>query len=117
GQTLSVHVGPRAADMRIVGRAVFPTFAFGPGLGEGAGLTYQGLHALIPQAGENTFLVGLVSGPRGRRAVPRLNRAFHRFGPNSGFDTRTTSRHISHLRKAQSVPVPLGLLFALAAPA
>src|SRR5207247_1606588 len=80
GDRIPVRRGDRVVTMRIVGRAVFPDEGFGPGLGEGAGLTLAGLHTLAPEALANAFAMNVAPGVDLGREARKLDRAFGRYG-------------------------------------
>ena len=56
GDTVTVVVGPHRRDMTVVGVPVFPDFGFGAGLGQGVGMTMEGLRPLYPTVTENLML-------------------------------------------------------------
>jgi ABC-type lipoprotein release transport system permease subunit len=67
GDRVIVSLGDRSASMRIVGRAVLPTFAGEAGLGEGAVLTLDGAARVIPDVVSDTVLIRLRPGTDARR--------------------------------------------------
>src|SRR5207248_6395720 len=84
GDTITVSKGDSVTRMRVVGRVVFPEVGFGPGLGEGAGLTLEGLRRLVPHAVANGFAVTLAPGADLRAEIRKLNAEFLRYGAEAG---------------------------------
>ncbi len=115
GDDVPVGRGHRAETMRIVGRAVFPDSVFGPGLGEGAGLTLAGMRALAPGTFGNAFAVRLAPGAAVEDEVRTLDRSFRRYG--SQVEGPTQGTQLGNLRKIQALPLLLAGLLAAAAAA
>jgi ABC-type lipoprotein release transport system permease subunit len=116
GDTVHVLVGPHEADMRIVGVPVFPDLGFGPGFGQGAGMTLEGFRQFYP-----TAYVSLVFGRFAPDAditatVDTLNQTLKPLGAafhvgdldKSGSSAKDASR-------SQDVPLVLASLFTISA--
>ena len=77
GQTVTVRIGARTLPMRVVGRAVFPSFGESGQLGKGAQLSYQTLKRLTPGSAppRNIALVRFapasIVGPHSPSSTPR----------------------------------------------
>jgi hypothetical protein len=56
GDTVTARLGLRTAQLRVVGRGVFPDFGDAGQLGDGGLVTFSGLEALLPNAQRNVFL-------------------------------------------------------------
>jgi hypothetical protein len=112
GQKVTVEGGSVSAALTVVGRIVVPEGGFGPGLGEGGGMTFQGLRQFFPDAAENAFPVRLVPGASTAAVSARLNQELMPFG-GSVADLRDTP-NLSNLKRIQSLPLLLAGLLALA---
>ena len=80
GDHVDVTVAGTEVRARVVGRAVFPKFAAYPGsdrtgLGVGAGLTVEGLHRLIPDAGLGFVAVRFAPGTEPDLGLAQLHDA------------------------------------------
>jgi ABC-type antimicrobial peptide transport system permease subunit len=115
GQTVTVQGNTQAIRMKVVGRAVFPDFAFAPGFGVGAGMTYEALKQLTPGAGENIFLIRLAPGVDREAARERLDEAFQQFGPNVGIQGVESGTNLEYLKRTEGLPLLLFGILALAA--
>jgi hypothetical protein len=112
GRNVTVEVGGQSAILTVVGRIVVPEGGFGPGLGEGGGMTYQGLRRFFPDAAENAFPVRLVPGASTTEVTARLNQELMPFG--GSVDDLKDTPNISNLKRIQSLPLLLAGLLALA---
>jgi ABC-type lipoprotein release transport system permease subunit len=115
GDVVPVGFAGRNENMRVVGQAVFPDTGFGPGLGEGVGLTLAGLHTIAPGAVANGFALRVAPGTDIQTEVRKLNREFGRFGAQAEGPRQGTQ--LTNLRKIQVLPLLLAGLLALAAAA
>jgi putative ABC transport system permease protein len=111
GDEVYVGVGGLAERMRIVGRAVFPSFGDQGQLGIGARLTLDGLRRLDEQPVRNVYLVRYEEGTDAEAVTRDLDRAVSPYlvsGPKPPED-------LSNLADADRVPVMAGLTLALLA--
>ena len=121
-RVLGAHLGERivlrtstgTASMRVVGQAVFLELAdaLSPGLGVGAGFTFEGAKRLVPTAEARAVLVRFRPGTDVKATIARLNRTRPIDGivngPLDGTDIEIYSG-------VERVPLALGSLLALAA--
>ncbi|MFL5796922.1 MAG: FtsX-like permease family protein [Actinomycetota bacterium] len=110
----AVHAG-RPTTMRVVGRAVFPDNGFGPGLGEGAGVTLAGLHTIDPGAVANGFAFRFAPRTDIPTEIRKVNREFMQYGAVA--ETPSQGTQLGNLRRIQALPLFLAGLLALAAAA
>ena len=116
GDTVTVVVGDRRSDMTIVGVPVFPDFGFGAGLGQGVGMTMEGLRPLYPTVTENLTLGRYAPGVDRDAVATRLNKRVL-----SHLDAETTARAddygttVGATLHARTLPLQLSLLFGFAA--
>jgi ABC-type antimicrobial peptide transport system permease subunit len=121
GDTVQVRSGDTVVPLKVVGKAVFGGFGFGPGLAEGAGMTFSQLQAFFPQDERNLFLANLAPGVAAADVSARLNPLFEPLGTSvGGMEDRvstglTGSAVVDALGGAQRIPLALSGLFALAA--
>ncbi len=115
GDPIPVRRGDHTVTMRVVGRAVFPDEGFGPGLGEGAGLTLAGLHSVAPGALANGFAMTLAPGVEVEGEARKLDRQFGRYGAQAEGPNQGTE--IVNLRRIQALPLLLSGILSLAAAA
>ena len=121
GDTVQVRTGDAVVPLKVVGKAVFGGFGFGPGLAEGAGMTFSQLQAFFPQDERNLFLANLAPGAAAADVSARLNPLFEPLGTSvGGMEDRvsaglTGSAVVDALGGAQRIPFALSGLFALAA--
>jgi len=121
GDTVQVRVGDTVVPLKVVAKAVFAAFGFGPGLAEGAGMTFSQLQAFFPKDERNLFTANLAPGANAAAVSARLNPEFEPLGTpvgdleaaaNSGLSTTVM---VDALGGAQRVPLVLSGLLALAA--
>jgi ABC-type lipoprotein release transport system permease subunit len=121
GDTVQVRSGETVVPLEVVGKVVFPGYGFGPGLGEGAGMTFSQLRAFFPNDERNLFAANLAPGAVGADVSARLNPKFEPLGTqlgdleaevNAGL---STSGVVDALGSGQRVPLALSGLLALAA--
>ena len=121
GDTVQVRVGDTVVPLKVVAKAVFAAFGFGPGLAEGAGMTFSQLQAFFPKDERNLFTANLAPGANAAAVSARLNPKFEPLGTpvgdleaaaNSGLSTTVM---VDALGGAQRVPLALSGLLALAA--
>jgi len=116
GDVLHVGAGTHEADMTIVGEPVFPDFGFGPGFGQGAGMTYAGLRQFYPDA-EIGLALGRFAPGVDQNAVlqpiePTLNQMGAGFQPG---DLGALGDSTKEAQRSQNVPLVLASLFTLSA--
>ena len=121
GDTVQVRVGDTVLPLNVVGKTVFPGYGFGPGLAEGAGMTFSQLRAFFPKDERNLFTASLAPGARGTDVSARLNPLFEPLGTpvgdleaavNAGLSTGGV---VDSIGSGQRVPLALSGLLALAA--
>jgi FtsX-like permease family len=114
GERIVLHTNTGTASMRVVGQAVFLELAdtLSPGLGVGAGFTYEGAKRLVPTAEALAVLVRFRPGTDVKATIARLNHTPPIDGivkgPLNGTDIELYSG-------VERVPLALGSLLALAA--
>jgi len=116
GGTVSAHVGERSILMRVVGRAVFPQATdqnSGNGFGNGAGMTFQALRRLVPNAQENVFPIDYTPGVD-RSRLPSDLSGLALFPFNRYFSPPSDLADLAHTRSA---PFATALVLALLAAA
>ena len=112
GRTVTARAGDRTVSLRVVGRVVLPEGGFGPGLGDGAGMTFQGLKGLFPDAPENAFPVRLVPGTDSAAATKRLDGQLESFGASVADLNETPN--LNNYKRIEWLPLLLAGLLALA---
>lgn len=120
GDTVSVSSSYGVAELKVVGRAVFGDFGFGPGLGQGAGMTFLQLQALFPDDARNLFMANLAPGASADDVKGRLDPLFAPLGAPLGTMQELEDRGmvgvtITSLGGAQQVPLALSGLLVFAA--
>jgi hypothetical protein len=117
GDRVPVSAGGKTYDLTIVGEPVFPDFGFGPGLGQGAGLTYGGLQRFYPDASVALALGRFAPGVDQEAASRRINPELRRiqaggFQPGALAELGDSTKEA---QRSQDVPLVLASLFTLAA--
>jgi ABC-type lipoprotein release transport system permease subunit len=123
GDTVNVRVADTTVPLKVVGKTVFGTGGFGPGLAEGAGMTFSQLQAFFPQDGRTQFFANLAPGAIGADVGARLNPLFAPLGAPlaSVKDAKAAGLYpreaavIAEFGSAQRIPLALSGLLALAA--
>jgi hypothetical protein len=113
GDSVRVAANGRAFRLRVTGRVVFPEVSPGPpGVGNGAGLTLDGLRRLIPGLPARDVLIRLGPGTDIREVggTFRNYRGISSLAAGTGLFTG-----LAELHHAEAVPVVLGGVLALAA--
>jgi hypothetical protein len=80
GDTVQVRSGDTVVPLKVVGQPVFSTGGIGPGLAEGAGMTFSQLQAFYPKEVRNAFFANLAAGAIGADVSARLNPEFAPLG-------------------------------------
>jgi hypothetical protein len=123
GDTVQVRVGDNVVPLKVVGQAVFGTGGFGPGLAEGAGMTFTQFQKFFPQDAQTQFFANLAPGAVGADVSARLNPLFAPLGAPvaSVEDAKAAGLYpqndvvIASFGSAQRIPLALSGLLALAA--
>lgn len=121
GDTVQVRSGDTVIPLKVVGRAVFGAWGFGPGLAEGAGMTFSQLRSFYPAAERNGFTANLAPGADGAEVSARLNPMFEPLGTavgsvnDAGAVGISTETAVNALGNAQRIPLALSAFLALAA--
>src|SRR3954471_1541854 len=116
GDRIPVSAAGQTYDLTIVGEPVFPDFGFGPGFGQGAGMTYAGLRQFYPDA-EIGVALGRVAPGGDQSGVlqpiePTLNQMGAGFQPG---DLGALGDSTKEAQRSQNVPLVLASLFTLSA--
>jgi hypothetical protein len=112
GRTVTVTGGSTTAQMRVVGQATLPEAGLAPGLGDGAGMSLEGLRVFYPDAAENVFPVDLKPGANAAAVTTRLNESLASIGANVA-DLEDTP-NLSNFKRIQALPLLLAGLLAVA---
>lgn len=127
GDTVTVSAGGTQTDLEVVGKAVFPDFGFGPGLGEGAGMTFNQLKQFFPDEDQNLYLADVVPGADFSAINDRIAPTLAKFGAGgqSGRLMRLgdenfqidNSQSLQQATRSRSLPTTLAGVVALMAAA
>jgi hypothetical protein len=116
GETVHVSAGERGSDLTIVGEPVFPDFGFGPGFGQGAGLTFEGLQRFYPDAYVALVLGRFQPGVDQEAVMEPLNRTLKKmdaaFQPGALYALGESTKEA---QRSENVPLILASLFTLTA--
>ena len=117
GDTVTVVVGDHRREFAIVGVPVFPDFGFGAGLGQGAGMSLEGLRFFYPTITANLILGRFTPGADHVAVVRGLNKAvLNKLDARADVEgVRELGATVSATVRARSLPLQLSLLFAVAA--
>ncbi len=120
GDTVEVSSIDTVVELKVVGKAVFGDFGFGPGLGRGAGISFSQLQALFPDDERNLFLANIAPGASADDVVERLDPLFAPLGApldtmQAQMDRGMVGVTITSLGGAQQVPLALSSLLVFAA--
>jgi hypothetical protein len=116
GEVVHVSAGTHEADMTIVGEPVFPDFGFGPGFGQGAGMTYEALRQFYPDAQIALALGRFAPGVDENAVLAPINPTLKQMG--AGFqpgDLGNLGDSTKEAQRSQDVPLVLASLFTLSA--
>ena len=113
GRTITMSASHRTTRVRVVGQVVFPDFGFGSGLGEGAGLTLDGVRRVVPRTRTNVYAFDF----RGGTDVPAEIRHLTRELPGGGQKVLSPTRgdRLNNLEKIQGLLLAMAGLIALTA--
>lgn len=116
GDRISVSAGGNRYDLTIVGEPVFPDLGFGPGLGQGAGLTFEGLKRFYPDASVGLALGRFAPGADqeavSKEINPELRKLQTSFRPG---DLSNLGNSTKEAQRSENVPLILASLFTLSA--
>jgi predicted lysophospholipase L1 biosynthesis ABC-type transport system permease subunit len=118
GDTITVTGEGHSVDLKVVGRAVFPDFGFGPGLGEGAGITFSQLQVLFPGVDEDLYLTDVVPGTNFAEVQARVNPTLIGFGAGGlalGPTGATAGASLDNAKRVRSLPSLLAGVLGLMA--
>jgi hypothetical protein len=120
GDIVQVRAGDTVVPLKVVGKAVFGDFGFGPGLAEGAGMTFSQLQAFFPDDERTLFGGNFAPGANAEEVIARLSPKFSALGADLATIEELelifgTGIGAGSLAGAQRVPWVLSGLLALAA--
>ena len=119
GETVRVTVGETEADLEVVGQAVFPDFGFGPGLGEGSGMTFDQLKRFFPDEDMNLYLADVVPGADFAKVRERIDPVVVSYGSGplelSTEVWGTGSQSLQEASRSRSLPELLASVVAMMA--
>ena len=120
GDTVQVRAGETVVPLKVVGQAVFADFGFGPGLAEGAGMTFSQLQAFFPKDERTLYGANFAPGANAEEVIARLSPRFSALGADLAIIDEIelvfgTGIGAGSLAGAQRVPLALSGLLALAA--
>lgn len=116
GDRVRVQAGGKTDELTIVGEPVFPDFGFGPGFGQGAGLTFEGLKRFYPDANVGLALGHFAPGADQVAVAKEINPVLRHL--EAAFQPGTMDELGDSTKEAQrseNVPLALASLFTLAA--
>jgi len=116
GDVVHVSAGVQSVDLRVVGEPVFPDFGFGPGFGQGAGMTYEGLKRFYPDAQIALVLGRFAPGADTRAVLARVNPTLKPLG--AAFqpgDLGALGDSTREAQRSENVPLALASLFTITA--
>jgi len=116
GDRIAVSAGGKTYALTIVGEPVFPDFGFGPGFGQGAGLTYEGLQRFYPDMSVGLamgrFAPGVDQEAVSQQINPTLRPLQAEFQPGA---LATLGDSTKEAQRSENVPLILASLFTLSA--
>ena len=115
GDIVGVSSGGEVIDLEVVGRIVLPQFGFGPGLGEGAGMTFTQLQQFYPGVEESIYLATLAPGVTVEEVRARMNPILAEFGMEIGSGEDFGGYGLDSVRNTRWLPVLLAGVVALMA--
>jgi ABC-type antimicrobial peptide transport system permease subunit len=117
GGIITLEVGDERRDVEVVGITVFPDFGFGPGLGEGAGISMDTLRELYPDSSH----IELAAGNYAPGVVPadvldRLNPTLRKIDAAvSEADIGAMGNTLSDASRYERIPLYAAACFVVAA--
>ena len=116
GNQVRVQAGQTTTPMTVVGIPVFPDIGFGTGLGQGAGMTMDGLHVFYPDATQNLVLATFARGADVSATYERVNRVLDPLGANTvEGDVGSQGFRVRDALRSEWLPLLLAALFAVVA--
>jgi predicted lysophospholipase L1 biosynthesis ABC-type transport system permease subunit len=116
GDQVQVQAGQTRIPMTVVGIPVFPDIGFGPGLGQGAGMTMDGLHLFYPEATQNLVLATVADGADVPAIYERVNRVLNPLDAGTGQnDAGLQGFRVQDALRSERLPLLLAALFAVVA--
>ena len=116
GDQVQVQAGQTRTPMTVVGIPVFPDIGFGPGLGQGAGMTMDGLHLFYPEATQNLVLATVADGADVPAIYERVNRVLNPLDAGTGQnDAGLQGFRVQDALRSERLPLLLAALFAVVA--
>jgi FtsX-like permease family len=117
GERVEVRGQGVALSMRVVGRVVLPEGGFGPGLAEGASMSFHALQRLIPDVQPNFFVMRVKHGVDRGAVARKLDPVVRPFDTDINILQATPDEggNLHNLSRAQAVPVGLAGILAVAA--
>ncbi len=102
--------------MTVVGVPVFPDFGFGPGLGQGVGMTMEALNVFHPDAPVELAIGNYAPGASIPDVIERINPTLRTMGAEvSADDINELSPSVEDAGRYQRLPLYLAIVFAFAA--
>jgi ABC-type lipoprotein release transport system permease subunit len=116
GDQVQIQAGETKIPMTVVGIPVFPDIGFGTGLGQGAGMTMDGLHVFYPEATQNLVLATFADGADVSATYERVNRVLDPLdaGTVEG-DVGSQGFRVQDALRSERLPLLLAALFAFVA--
>jgi ABC-type antimicrobial peptide transport system permease subunit len=108
GDIVTIRVGSRSSQTRVVARGVMPDFTTSVRLGRGAFMTFSGFKRLVPRAPRNTFLARFAAGADKKASRARLDKA-----GDANFGVRPTD--LANFSRVDSMPFVIGGVLGMAA--
>jgi predicted lysophospholipase L1 biosynthesis ABC-type transport system permease subunit len=116
GDRVTAAVGEKTRELTVVGVPVFPDLGFGPGLGRGAGMTFDGLAFFHPEITHNLVLGNIAPGEDAAVVAARLNdEVLTGLEADAAVEVASLGVTVRGTLRSRSLPLQLSALFALAA--
>ena len=116
GDQVQVQAGQTKIPMTVVGIPVFPDIGFGTGLGQGAGMTMDGLHEFYPDATQNLVLATFADGADVSATYARVNRVLDPLGASTvEGDVGSQGFRVQDALRSERLPLLVAALFAVVA--
>jgi hypothetical protein len=116
GDVVHGSAGAHGVDLTIVGEPVFPDFGFGPGFGQGAGMTFEGLKTFYPDTQLGLAIGRFAPGVNQAEVLAPINPTLQQMGAafHPG-DLSVLGDSTKEAQRSQDVPLALASLFTLSA--
>jgi hypothetical protein len=116
GDVVHVSAGAGSADLKVVGEPVFPDFGFGPGFGQGAGMTFEGLKRFYPDAQIALAIGRFAPGADKVAVLDRVNPTLKPLGAAFRVgDLAALGDSTREAQRSENVPLALATLFTITA--